>query len=98
MALQSSAKATRHLHFASCQFCVHFSEFLQLEHSAKFPRGRFCRNALLSLRLCAFALNFYRHARVTEAGPRQSVESRHVLRHLVEQTFDGGKTVATSDI
>src|SRR5207247_9449809 len=51
-----------------------------------------------SLRLCVFALNCYGHACVTQAGPRQAVERRHVFRHLVEQTFDGQETVLAGDV
>src|SRR5277367_1640337 len=53
-----------------------------------------------SLCLCVSVakLNCYRRSRVTERRPRQTVERGNVLRHFVEQTFDGHKTVLAGDI
>src|SRR5437016_3595769 len=43
-------------------------------------------------------LNLYRHALVTQRRPGDSVERRNFLRHLVEQTLDGGISVFAGDI
>ena len=44
------------------------------------------------------ASNLHRHTRVAQARPRQAVERRNVLRHLVEQTFDGQETILAGDV
>ena len=42
--------------------------------------------------------DLHRHAGVTEARPRQTVERGNVLGHFVEQTFNRHKTVLAGDV
>ena len=35
---------------------------------------------------------------VAQAGPREAVERGDILRHLVEQTFDGQETILAGDV
>src|ERR1700733_822505 len=55
---------------------------------------------LTTLKMIKFQsmLDFHRHSGVAESRPRQTVERRNVLRHFVEQTFDGQKTILAGDV
>src|ERR1043165_606694 len=43
-------------------------------------------------------LDLNRHSSVSDPGPRQALERRHLARHLIEQAFDAHEAVLSRDV